>query len=34
MDKYSRVQSAYMYIKSNTNIHDMGKILHRMEQQD
>lgn len=34
MDKYSNVQNAYMHIKSNTNIAEMGKILSRMESQD
>jgi hypothetical protein len=34
MEKYKDIQNAYMVIKSNTNIVDIGKILIRMETQD
>jgi hypothetical protein len=34
IEKYSDVQRAYLYIKSNTNIVDMNKILRKMEHQD
>jgi len=34
IQKYKDVQKAYMYMKSNTNIVEFGKILQRMERQD
>lgn len=34
MEKYRIVQNAYLHIKSNTNIVELGKILARMERQD
>ena len=34
IQKYKDVQKAYMYMKSNTNIVELGKILQRMERQD
>lgn len=34
MKKYSQVQSAYLHIKSNTNIVEFEKILRKMEEQD
>jgi len=34
MEKYSEVQTAYMNIKSNTNIVEFDKIIKKMEDQD
>jgi hypothetical protein len=34
MEKHKNIQNSYMYIKSNTNINEMSKILSRMETQD
>ena len=34
MKKYSQVQSAYLHIKSNTNVIEFEKILKKMEEQD
>lgn len=34
MEEYDEVQKGYLYIKSNTNIIEMDKILERMEKQD
>lgn len=34
MKRYEQVQSAFMHIKSNTNIIEFEKILKKMEEQD
>lgn len=34
IEKYSEVQSAYLHIKSNTNIVEFDRIIRKMHEQD
>lgn len=34
IDQFSNVQNAFLFIRSNTNITEMSKVLERMENQD